>query len=61
MQSLVGVRVGSRTMAERLAGFASPQHLNPVIDLTFAFAKAAEAYEHLASGRHVGKVVITPD
>ncbi|HUF74251.1 MAG TPA: NAD(P)-dependent alcohol dehydrogenase, partial [Gammaproteobacteria bacterium] len=32
--------------------------IEPVIDRVFAFDEAAAAYEHLASARHLGKVVI---
>ena len=32
--------------------------IDPVIDRVFAFDEAAAAYEHLASARHLGKVVI---
>jgi hypothetical protein len=30
-----------------------------VIDRSFTFELAADAYEHLASARHFGKIVIT--
>jgi NADPH:quinone reductase-like Zn-dependent oxidoreductase len=32
-----------------------------VIDEVFPFAEARAAYEHLASGKHFGKVVIRVD
>jgi NADPH:quinone reductase-like Zn-dependent oxidoreductase len=32
--------------------------LQPVIDRVFDFTAAREAYEHLASAKHFGKVVI---
>jgi len=32
--------------------------LRPVIDGVLAFGEAREVYEHLAKGRHFGKVVI---
>ena len=35
--------------------------IEPVIDRVFPFAEARAAYEHLASGRHFGKVVIRVD
>ena len=31
----------------------------PVVDATFAFADAQEAYRHLAAGAHLGKIAIT--
>jgi NADPH:quinone reductase-like Zn-dependent oxidoreductase len=32
--------------------------IKPVIDKVFAFADAPEAYRHMASGAHFGKIVI---
>jgi len=32
--------------------------LHPVIDKVFPFEQAKEAYEHLESQKHIGKVVI---
>jgi NADPH:quinone reductase-like Zn-dependent oxidoreductase len=32
--------------------------LKPVVDKVFTFDEAKEAYEHLKSQKHVGKVVI---
>lgn len=34
------------------------RQIRPVIDKVFAFDQAKQAYEYLASQRHVGKVVI---
>ncbi|GAP67548.1 alcohol dehydrogenase [Mizugakiibacter sediminis] len=58
---LVGVLVGSRAMAERLLRFVAHARIRPVIDRVFAFGRAHEAYAHLASGRHFGKVVVALD
>ena len=35
-----------------------PGVLQPVIDRTFGFDEAIDAYRHLKSGAHFGKVVI---
>ena len=35
--------------------------LEPVIDRVFGFAEARQAYDHLASGAHFGKVVVRID
>ena len=35
--------------------------LRPVVDRAFAWDDAPDAYRHLASGRHFGKVVVTID
>lgn len=58
VQTIAGVRVGSRRDAERLAAFAAVAKLRPAIDSGFDFASARQAYAHLATGRHVGKVVV---
>ncbi len=55
---LVGVLVGSRVMAERLARFVALANLRPAVDRVFAFENAGEAFAYLAAARHVGKVVI---
>lgn len=53
-----GVFVGSVTMFEALAEMVSDIALHPVIDRVFEFEDARTAYEHLASGQHIGKVVV---
>ncbi len=55
---LDGIYVGSRADFEVMNRFLSEKQLHPVIDRIFPFAQAAEAYTHLASGSHFGKVVI---
>jgi len=57
--AIKGIASGSRAMlAQALEVFASEGN-QMVIDQTFAFADALSAFEHLASGAHLGKVVIT--
>ncbi|HWI13270.1 MAG TPA: NAD(P)-dependent alcohol dehydrogenase [Burkholderiales bacterium] len=56
--SLCGIQVGSRDMFEAMNRAIEVNELVPVIDRVFDFADARAAYEHLASGRHFGKVVI---
>jgi len=51
---LNGIFVGSREMFEELLRIP----VRPVIDRTFAFAEALEAYRYLQSGKHFGKVVL---
>ena len=55
---VVGIYVGSRRMFEAFNAALSASNIHPVIDTTFDFADARSAYEHLASARHFGKVVI---
>lgn len=59
--TISGIYVGSRAMTERLVGFMDEHDLHPVIDKTFRFADAIDAYAYLRSGEHVGKVVIEFD
>ncbi len=55
---LDGIYVGSRAMfADMLAAFEKAQ-IKPIIDSTFDFDHAADAFRRLESGRHFGKIVI---
>ena len=58
---MAGIFVGSRAMAEDLYRFVGSAGIRPVVDRVFPFAQARQAYEHLASGAHFGKVVIRID
>lgn len=53
-----GIASGSRTMLAKLLGAAALNDIVPVVDSSFGFAHAADAYAHLKSGTHLGKVVI---
>ncbi len=54
-----GIYVGNREMFEAMNRAIARHALRPVIDREFAFADAVEAYRHLQSGEHFGKVVLT--
>lgn len=56
--SLRGVYVGSRRMFTEMNAAIDANGLAPVIDRTFDFEDAREAYRHVESQAHVGKVVI---
>lgn len=56
---LKGITSGSRTMMEEFVAAIEANGFDPVIDRVFAFDEARDAYEHLNSGSHIGKVVIT--
>ena len=56
--SMCGIQVGSRDMFEAMNRALEVAKLEPVIDRVFEFEDARAAYEHLASGKHYGKVVI---
>lgn len=53
-----GIYVGSRVMHERLIAAMGASNINPVIDQTFGFDDAIEAYQSFATQQHFGKVVI---
>jgi NADPH:quinone reductase-like Zn-dependent oxidoreductase len=57
--NLSGIYVGSIEHFDAMNRFLAAHNIHPVIDRTFAFADAAKAYDHLSSGSHLGKVVIT--
>jgi NADPH:quinone reductase-like Zn-dependent oxidoreductase len=54
-----GILVGSREMFEEMNRAFEVNRVQPIIDKVFSFDQAREAYRHLASGAHFGKVVIT--
>jgi NADPH:quinone reductase-like Zn-dependent oxidoreductase len=53
-----GIFVGGREHFEGLMKAVAVNHLKPVIDRTFDFDAAPQAYEYLKSAQHFGKVVI---
>lgn len=55
---LQGVTVGSREAMEAMLRAVALRRMQPVVDRVFPLAEARAAYEHLAAGRHFGKVVI---
>jgi NADPH:quinone reductase-like Zn-dependent oxidoreductase len=53
-----GIYVGSVAMFHRLNRALDASKIEPVIDKSFDFDQAKEAYEYLQSGSHFGKVVV---
>lgn len=53
-----GVLVGSREHFEAMNRAIEAHELRPVVDRVFPFEEAREAFGHLASGSHFGKVSI---
>jgi len=53
-----GVTVGSRNGFDRMNKFISQHEIVPVVDQTFAFDQAKEAFRHLEKGVHFGKVCV---
>lgn len=54
-----GIYVGSREMFEAMNRVLDLHGIRPVIDRVFPFSEASQAFRHLESGSHMGKVVIT--
>ena len=50
--------MGSREDFVAMNAFITEHRLRPVIDRVFTLEDAAAAYEHMASGNHLGKIVI---
>lgn len=53
-----GIYVGSRRMHEQTIAAMMANQIKPVIDASFSFADALDAYRYFATQKHVGKVVI---
>jgi NADPH:quinone reductase-like Zn-dependent oxidoreductase len=53
-----GIYVGSRTMFEQMNEAISKAKLRPVVDRVFALGQAREAFQHMESASHFGKIVI---
>jgi NADPH:quinone reductase-like Zn-dependent oxidoreductase len=53
-----GIYVGSREMFEAMNSAITFNQLHPVIDRVFSFEETKEAFGHMESGAHFGKVVI---
>jgi NADPH:quinone reductase-like Zn-dependent oxidoreductase len=59
--TLGSITVGSRTDFEAMNRAIAMHRLHPVINRTFPFAEAKEAYRHFEGRSHFGKVVIGHD
>jgi NADPH:quinone reductase-like Zn-dependent oxidoreductase len=55
---LQGIYVGSRAMFEQMNATIAEAQLHPVVDQVFAFDRVREAFTHMQSGAHFGKIVI---
>lgn len=53
-----GILVGDREGFETMARAFAEHRVRPVVDRVFPFSEARRAFDHLASGRHMGKIVI---
>lgn len=55
---LQGITVGSRDDFLAMSRAIARSRLRPVVDRVFDFAELPQAFDHLAAGRHFGKVCI---
>ncbi|PWN39072.1 putative alcohol dehydrogenase [Ceraceosorus guamensis] len=53
-----GIIVGSRELFEEMNRLFEAHQIKPLIDRVFPFDQAVQAYQHLESQKHVGKIVI---
>ncbi len=53
-----GILVGPRSTFERLVAAYTKYALEPAVDRVFPFAETRQAFEHLQSGAHFGKICI---
>jgi NADPH:quinone reductase-like Zn-dependent oxidoreductase len=58
MLRVQGIYVGSRAMFEQMNDAIAKASLHPVVDKVFNFDQAIEAFAHMESGSHFGKIVI---
>src|SRR5262249_32080461 len=58
---VTAVDVGSRSMFTAMNRAMAAQRVRPIIDRIFPFARADEAFRHLASQNHMGKMVVRFD
>src|ERR1700722_2382190 len=56
-----GISVASTQMFEAMNRAIEVSAIRPVIDKVYAFGHAPEAYRHMASGAHFGKIVVSID
>ena len=56
-----GIYVGSVEMFTDMNKLIIEHKIKPVIDSTFNFSDALEAYQHLGSAKHFGKIVVVND
>ncbi|HEY0877455.1 MAG TPA: NAD(P)-dependent alcohol dehydrogenase [Zeimonas sp.] len=56
---LQGITVGHRDAFEAMCRAIERHRVEPVVDRVFGFDELVDAYEHLASGKHFGKVCLS--
>jgi NADPH:quinone reductase-like Zn-dependent oxidoreductase len=59
MTRIQGIAVGSRARFEAMNRAIDAHKLRPVIDSTFKLDDASDAFRHMKSGKHFGKISVT--
>jgi NADPH:quinone reductase-like Zn-dependent oxidoreductase len=57
--NIIGVTVGSVEHFATMNRFLSEHAIHPILDRIYGFDEVPEAYAHLRSGSHFGKIVVT--
>jgi NADPH:quinone reductase-like Zn-dependent oxidoreductase len=57
--TVTGIYVGSRADFEAMNRFITEHKIRPVIDRTFPFDQAPQAFDFMDNGSYLGKIVIT--
>jgi NADPH:quinone reductase-like Zn-dependent oxidoreductase len=57
--SVFGIYVGNRAMFLQMNRALIQNRIRPIIDRVFPFSEAPDAFRHLESGAHFGKIVIS--
>ncbi len=55
---IIGVTVGSREHFAAMNRFLTDNAIHPTIDRVYAFDEAPQAFAHLRTGSHFGKIVV---
>ncbi|HIG41361.1 MAG: zinc-binding dehydrogenase [bacterium] len=55
---MTGISVGSRAMMDDMIAAMSAKEMKPVIDRTFGFDDAREAFRTMQAATHFGKICI---
>jgi NADPH:quinone reductase-like Zn-dependent oxidoreductase len=55
---IIGVTVGSGEHFAAMNGFLTDNAIHPIVDRVFGFDEAPEAFAHLRTGSHFGKIVV---
>ncbi|KRQ17304.1 zinc-dependent alcohol dehydrogenase family protein [Bradyrhizobium manausense] len=55
---IIGVTVGSAEHFVAMNSFLTEHAIHPIVERVYGFAEVPEAYAHLRSGSHFGKVVV---